>query len=46
MARLLLEHGADVNRHDMNENTALGLAIYSRQTGVAQLLRNAGGSEY
>lgn len=43
MARLLLEHGADVNAMDANGATPLQIALHHHQVEVGDILRKAGG---
>lgn len=41
-ARLLLQHGADVNGRNRDDNTALHLAIFLGRAGTAELLLKSG----
>ena len=43
MVRLLLEHGAPVNRRDAESNTAMDVAVSCRQAECRRLLSEAGG---
>lgn len=43
MARLLLQHGADVNTTDANGATPLQVALHHHQVEVGEILRKAGG---
>ena len=42
IARVLLEHGADVNQHDSKGHTALHWALYRKEIDIAETLIDAG----
>ena len=42
IARLLIEHGADVNQHDSGQHTALHWALWRKEIDIAELLIEKG----